>query len=85
MKDIIKITIADWMGGNQLVGSGFIHNQIIDGTVDNAFQIARQLFDHGLAVMIKFIPERNIGTKKQPVISPESLIIWVDTKRFQQR
>lgn len=56
-----------------------------EGDLSTIFEIAHNLFAAGLNIMILRNPSHNIGTKKNPVIQPESISIWVDNYKFQQR
>lgn len=82
----MKIEVADWMCGPNLEGSGFTHGgNNLEGSVDDVFKIARQLFDRGLNVMIQKISSQNEGTKRNPKWTEQSILILVDNKNFRQR
>lgn len=81
----MEIIVTDWAGGTNLKGTGYTQSQPVEGNADDAFRIARELYDRGLNVMIRRRPSYNSGTRKNPVIEPELLFVMVDTERFQQR
>lgn len=83
----MKIQVWDWSCASsaRLEKSGHKYGDVIEGTVDDAFRIAREIYDTGLNVMVKHCGGGNVGTRKKPVIEPESILIGVDTQRFQQR
>lgn len=81
----MKIQICDWRSSGPLLeGSAHKHGDLIEGNADDAFRIARELYDRGLNVMVKRQGGRNLGTRKTPNIQPESILVAVDTHRFQQ-
>jgi hypothetical protein len=69
----MKITIVDWMGGTQLKDAPYKHNQVVEGTTGTAKDIAWELVESGLNVMISWDKR------------PESIFIFTDTRRFTQR
>ena len=69
----MKITVADWMGGSQLNGAPYAHNQVVEGDKEKARDMAWELFEFGRNVMISRSSE------------PDSIFIFVDTRRFTQR
>jgi hypothetical protein len=67
----VEIVVYSWRGPNLLEGKPYAHNQVIEGTSDDAGRIAAELFRTGLNVMI----HRHA----------DSYIVAVDNYRFQQR
>ena len=67
------VQIADWSRGRLLEGTPYVGEPIFDGSVGDAFRIARDLFLRGLHVMLKRIPETG------------GIVIWVDDGNFRQR
>ena len=68
----MKIVIYDWMGGSLLKGTKYTHDQVIEGTEDEALVIVADLFKYGRNVMVA----RN---------SQGGIDVCVDSKRFTQR
>jgi hypothetical protein len=81
----VKIVIYDYALGNLLESTGYTHNQVIEGTPEDAVRIAGEIFLKGPNVMITHRQERNEGTRKNPVMTPASILIMTDNQRFQQR
>lgn len=70
----MKIVICNWRGCGGLQGTEweFMQNKPFEGNIDDAFRIARKLFDdHKLNVMLLHRPDR--------------IIIAIDTRNFGQR
>jgi hypothetical protein len=69
---MLTITVYDWCGCGGLKETEWENNKQFDGTVDDAFTIARKLFnDHKLNVML--------------LHKPETIIVAIDNRSFGQR
>lgn len=82
----MKIIVVDWTCGGLLKeGTKYQSGQSLEGDADDAFRVARELYDSGLNVMVKRNASHNSGTRRNPVIVPEWIMVAVDSQRFQQR
>lgn len=85
----MQIVIFDWSRGLHLAGTPYEGdgngNFVVDGSEEDAFRIAGDLFKLGFNVMVLHRGGKNIGTRKNPNIPPISILIQVDDQRFQQR
>lgn len=72
----MRIVVFDWQ--HQIPG------EELDGTVEDAFKKAKSFFPNR-NVMIQLVKSFNRGTKKNPNIVPEYILIQLDTQLFQQR
>lgn len=96
---MMQIHVADWACADNLKNTPYYNPngngkvltydkdiiKSIDELAEEALSIARDLFLSGLNVMIKRVKRRNIGTKKKPVWTEESIIIFVDNLNFRTR
>lgn len=68
----VKILIVDW-AFEALKDTPYQHGQELEGTADDAFRIARELFDAGRNAMVLHSQDPNL------------IRLCVDTKAFGQR
>ena len=81
----MKIGIYDWIPGTIWEINGIKPNSIIEGDDAKAIEIAGIIFAGGKNVMLKRNKSINKGTRKNPIMTEESITIFVDSERFQQR
>lgn len=87
----MKVLVADWMCGPNLKGTKYQNEDPkkngveLDGDVDLAFKIARELYDLGRNVKVVHWEPKNVGTKKNPKWTEDTIMVTVDDKNFTQR
>jgi hypothetical protein len=81
----MKVVVFDWAQGKLLEGTGYSHNQEIEGTKEEAARIASEIFLKGPNVMMLHRGGQNRGTRKKPDIEPNWILIQTDDQNFKMR